>query len=93
MFLSIFASAADVAINPYDMSIVLTNDWIGFFINGNPISINGLRSLLRYPPTSIILEICVFDKLLSAEKLYAFIIIMACLILELFFGIYIYVVN
>ena len=69
IFLSIFASAADVAINPYDMSIVLTNDWIGFFINVKPTSINGPRSLLRYPPTSIILEICVFDKLLWAGKL------------------------
>ena len=47
-------AAAD---NPKGMKMLLVNDLITFFINGNPVFINGSRSLPRNPPDYIILDI------------------------------------
>ena len=58
-------AAAD---NPKGMKMLLVNDLITFFINGNPVFINGSRSLPRNPPDYIILDIWVFDNLISIDK-------------------------
>ena len=49
----------------------LANGLITFFINGNPVFNNRPRSLPRNPPDCIILDIWVFDNLISADELFA----------------------
>ena len=44
---------------------------VAFFISSNPVFINGPRSLPKKPPDCIILDIWVFDKLISVDKLFA----------------------
>ena len=57
IFLYIPASAADAAaVNPNGIKAHLANGLITFFINGNPVFINGPRSLPRHPPSYIILD-------------------------------------
>ena len=56
-FLRISASAAETtAVNPSGIKAFLANGLIPFFINGNPVSRNGPRSLPRNPPDFIILD-------------------------------------
>ena len=50
---------------------LLANGLIIFFINGNPVFSNGPRSLPRNPPDCIILDILVFDNLISVDDLSA----------------------
>ena len=54
IFLCILAYAA--AVNPNGIKTLLANGLITFFINGNPVFSNGLRSLPRNPPYCIILD-------------------------------------
>ena len=69
IFLCIPASAADAAaVNPKGIKTLLANGLITFFINGNPVFSNGPRSLPRNPPDCIILDIWVFDNLVSVDK-------------------------
>ena len=69
IFLCIPASAADAyAVNPRGIKKLLANGLITFFINANPVFSKGLRSLPRNPPDCIILEIWVFDNLISVDK-------------------------
>ena len=71
-FLCIPASDADAAaVNPKEIEMPLANGLITFFISGNPVFSNGLRSLLRKPPDWNILDIWVFDNLISVHKLFA----------------------
>ena len=68
-FLCIPASAADAAaVNPKGIKTLLANGLITFFINGNPVFSNGPRSLPSYSPDCIILDIWVFDSLISVDK-------------------------
>ena len=67
--LSVIVSAADtVAINPNGMKTLLANCWSTFFINGKRFFSNQPRSLPKYPPDCSILNICVFNSLISADK-------------------------
>ena len=69
IFLCIPASAADAAaVIPNGIKTLLANGLIAFFINGNPVFSNGPRSLPRNSPDSIILDISVFDNLISVDK-------------------------
>ena len=69
IFLCIPASAADAAaVNPNGIKTLLTNGLITIFISGNPVFSNGPRSLPRNPPDRIILDIWVFDNLISVDK-------------------------
>ena len=55
-FLCAPASAADAAaVNSKGIETPLANGLITFFIKGNPVFHNGLRSLARIPPNYIIL--------------------------------------
>ena len=65
VFLCIIAPADDAAVNPEGIKTFLTNGLITFFISGGP------RSLPRKPPDSIILDIWVFDNLISVDKLFS----------------------
>ena len=47
--------------------MLLANGLITFFINGNPVFSNGPRSLPRNPDCTI-LDIWVFDNLISVDK-------------------------
>ena len=68
-FLCILASAAvAAAFNTKGIKTLFANGLIRFFINGNPVFINGPRSLPRNPPDYIILDIWVFDNLISVDK-------------------------
>ena len=72
IFLWIRTSAADAdAVKTNDMSTVIANCLVTFFINDKSTFINGPRSLPRNLPNCIIYEICVFDKLILAEKLHS----------------------
>ena len=44
------------------------NGVITFFINGNPVFNNGLRSIWRNYPDCIILDSWVFDSLISVDE-------------------------
>ena len=71
-FLCIPASAADAAaVNPKGIKTLLANGLITFFISGNPVFSNGPSSLPRNPLDCIILDIWVFDKLISVDDLSA----------------------
>ena len=66
------ASAADdAAFNPKGIKTVLANDLLTFFINGNRVFSNWPRSLLRSPPTCVILENWVFDNFMLVDDLFA----------------------
>ena len=68
-FLCIPTSAADAAaVNPNGIKTLLANGLIAFFINGNPVFSNGPRTLPRNPPDCVILDIWVFDRLISVYK-------------------------
>ena len=68
-FLCILTSAAvAAAFNTKGIKTLFANGLIRFFINGNPVFINGPRSLPRNPPDYIILDIWVFDNLISVDK-------------------------
>ena len=57
IFLCIPASAADAAAgNPKGIKTFLANGLITFFISGNAVFSNELRSLSRNPPDYIILD-------------------------------------
>ena len=72
IFLCITASAADAAaVNPKGIKTLLANGLITFFINGNPVFSYGARSLPRNPSDCIILDIWVFDNLISIYDLWA----------------------
>ena len=47
---------------------LLANDLITFFISGNPVFSNGPSNLPRNPHDCIILDISVFDNLMSVDK-------------------------
>ena len=67
-FFCIPASAADAtAVNPKGIKTLLANGLITFFISGNPVFSNEPRSLPRNPPDCIILDIRVFDNLISVD--------------------------
>ena len=69
MLLFIPTSAADAAaVNPNGIKTLLANGFITFYINGNLVYNNGPRSLPRNPPDCIILDIWVFDSLISVDK-------------------------
>ena len=71
-FLCIPGSAVDAAaVNPKGIKTLLANGLITFFISGNPVFSNGPRSLPRNPPDCIILDIWVFDNLISVDDLSA----------------------
>ena len=69
IFLCIPASAAAAAVNPKDIKTLLANDLIRFFINGNLVFSNGPQSLTRNTPKCTILDIWVFDNLISVDDL------------------------
>ena len=70
--LCIPASATDAAaVSPYGIKTLLGYGLIKFFVNGNPVFSNGLRSLPRTHADCIILENWVFDSLISVNKLFA----------------------
>ena len=72
-FLYIPASAADAAaVNPNGIKALLANGLIAFFINGNPVFINGPRSLPRNPPSYINLDDWAFDSLILTGELFAY---------------------
>ena len=72
IFLSIPASAANTAaVSPNRIKTLLTNGVITFLINGSPVCNNGPRSLLKTPPSCIILDNWVFDSLISVDELFA----------------------
>ena len=61
--------AADaVAVNPKGIKTLLANGLITFFISGSPVFSKGPRSLPRNLPDYIILDIWVFDNLISVHK-------------------------
>ena len=70
IFLCIPASA-DAAVNPKGIKTLLANGLIRFFNSGNPVFSNGPISLPINPPDCIILDIWVFDKLISVDDLSA----------------------
>ena len=51
-----------------ELKKLLANDLIIFFINDNPVFSNGPRSIPRNPPECTILDIWVFDSLVSADE-------------------------
>ena len=72
IFLCIPASAADAAaVNPNGIKTLLANGLITFFINVNLVFSNGPRSLPRNLPDCIIVDIWVFDNLISVDKYFA----------------------
>ena len=72
IFLCIPGSAVDAAaVNPNEIKTLLVNGLITFFINGTPVASNRTRSLQRNPADCIILDICVFDDLISVDDLSA----------------------
>ena len=72
IFLYITAPAADAAaVNPKGIKTFLANGLITFFISGYPVFSNGPRSQPRNPPDYIILDIWVFDNLISFDDLSA----------------------
>ena len=72
IFLCIPASAADAAaVYPNGIKMLFANGLITFFINGNPVFGNGPRILPRNPPDCIILDIWIFDSLISNDDLLA----------------------
>ena len=69
IFLCIPASAADAeAVNPKGIKTLLANSLTVFFIMGNPVFINGPRSLQKDPPDCIILDISIFDQFILVDK-------------------------
>ena len=69
-FSCIPASACDAAVvNLNGIKMLPANGFITFFIGGNPVFSNGLRSLPRNPPYCIILDIWVFDNLIWVDDL------------------------
>ena len=68
--LCIPGSAADAAaaVNPRGIKTLLANGLITFFISGNPVFSNGSRGLPKNPPDCIILDIWVFNNLISVDK-------------------------
>ena len=62
-------AADDAAVNPNGIKTLLANCLITLFINGNPVFSDGPRSLPRTPPYYIILDIWVFDNLISVHDL------------------------
>ena len=57
IFLSIPASAANTAaVSPNRIKTLLTHGVITFLINGSPVCNNRPRSLLKTPPSCIILD-------------------------------------
>ena len=72
LFLCDPASAADAAaVNLKGIKILLTNGLIIFLINGNPVFSNGPRILPRNRTDCVILDIWVFDNLISVDDLSA----------------------
>ena len=68
IFLCIPASAADAAaVNPNGTKTLLANGLITLFINGNPVLVNGPKSLPKNPPDCIILDNCAFDNLILVD--------------------------
>ena len=59
------------AVDPNYIKTLLANGLSTFFINSEPIFINGPRSLPRNPPNCIFLEIWVFDSFMLVNKLFA----------------------
>ena len=51
--------------------ILLANGLITFYISGGPVFSNGPSSLPRNPPDCIIVDIWVFDNLISVDDLSA----------------------
>ena len=67
-FLCIPAYAADAtAVNPKEIKTLLANGLITFFVSGNLVFSNGPRSVPRNPPDCIILNIWVFENLISVD--------------------------
>ena len=54
-----------LTLNPNGIKILLANDLISFFMNGNPVFSNGPRLLPRNPPDCIIQLIKWFAKALQ----------------------------
>ena len=70
IFLWIPASVADAAaVNPNGIKTLLANGLSTFFIKGNPVFSNGLKSLPKSPPYCPILWNRVFDSFIVAEEL------------------------
>ena len=64
-------SATDAAaVNLNGIKILLAHGLITFFINGNPVFGNRLRSLPKNPPDCIILDNWIFDNLKSVDELF-----------------------
>ena len=64
-------SATDAAaVNLNRIKILLAHGLITFFINGNPVFGNRLRSLPKNPPDCIILDNWIFDNLKSVDELF-----------------------
>ena len=58
-----------MAVNPNGIKRLSANGLIKYFINGNPVFSNGPRNLPRNPPDCIVLDICVFENLVSVDDL------------------------
>ena len=70
IFSCIPASAPNAAtVNPKGIKTLLDNGLITIFISYNPIFGNGPRSQSRNPSDCIILDIWVFDSLISVDKI------------------------
>ena len=68
----VFLSAGDAAaVNPNWIKTLLANALNTFFINGNPVFINGPRSLPGNRSNCIILDNWVFDSLIPVNDLLA----------------------
>ena len=72
IFLLLAASVADAAgVNLNDIKALLANGLSTFFIKGNPVFSNGLKSLPKNSPDCPILCKWVFDNFILAEELFA----------------------
>ena len=72
IFLCIPTSAADAAaVSPKGIKTLLTDGFITFFIDGNPVFSKGPSNLPRNPPDCIIFNNWVFDNLISIDELFA----------------------
>ena len=70
IFVCIPAFTADAAAVDYKgIKTLLANGLTTFFISGNPVFNNGPRRLPKYPHDCIILDIWVFDNLISVDDL------------------------
>ena len=72
IFLWIAPSVADAAaVNPNGIETLLTNGLSTFLIKGNPVFINGPKTLSKTPPECPILCNWFFDNCILAEELFA----------------------